>query len=142
VIVQAQIIDLLSSLTEELGLSLMLVTHDLAVVAQICSRAAVMYAGTIAEIGTVDGLYHAPGHPYTAKLFAATPDLMGDRPLVSIPGAPPRLDEVLPPGCPFEPRCSERFEPCSEARPPLYEAGDSLAACYLNDPSLAGAGVR
>jgi peptide/nickel transport system ATP-binding protein len=133
VIVQAQILDLLTMLTEELGLALVLVTHDLAVVAQVCPRAAVMYAGEVAEMGPVDALYHQPGHPYTAKLFAATPDLRASRPLTSIPGSPPRLDEPPPPGCAFEPRCSERMPRCTDAPPPLYEAPKTLAACYLND---------
>src|SRR5437660_1806479 len=78
VMVQAQILELLVGLTNDLGLSLILVTHDLPVVAQVCDRAAVMYAGEIVEAGPIDTLYHEPRHPYTRLLFAATPDLLGD----------------------------------------------------------------
>ena len=104
VMVQAQILELLVSLTEDLGLALVLVTHDLPLVSQVCTRAAVMYAGRIAEIGSTRDLYHAPIHPYTRMLFAATPDLRGDAPVTSIPGTPPRLDRPIV-GCPFQPRC-------------------------------------
>ena len=96
VMVQAQILELLDSLCREFGLALILVTHDLPVVAQLCTRAAVMYAGEIVESGRVDDLYHAPRHPYTRLLFAATPDLAReDGGIASIPGAPPRLDRPL-----------------------------------------------
>src|SRR5215472_3413620 len=91
VMVQAQILDLLTRLSSELGLALVLVTHDLPVVAQTCGRAAVMYAGEIAECGPMETLFHQPRHPYTRLLFAATPDLYGDEEVVSIGGAPPRL---------------------------------------------------
>ncbi len=104
VMVQAQILELLVGLSDELGLALVLVTHDLPVVAQICQRAAVMYAGEIVETGTTDALFHATRHPYTRLLFAATPDLYGDDEVASIPGTPPRLDEPVT-GCPFRPRC-------------------------------------
>jgi peptide/nickel transport system ATP-binding protein len=94
VMVQAQILELLTSLTNDFGLALVLVTHDLPVVAQVCERAAVMYAGRVAELGSVDRLFHDPRHPYTRLLFAATPDLYGDEAVASIPGAPPRLDRA------------------------------------------------
>jgi peptide/nickel transport system ATP-binding protein len=135
VMVQAQILELLDGLCRDLGLALILVTHDLPIVAQLCGRGAVMYAGEIVEHGPVDALYHAPRHPYTRLLFAATPDLESgpDEEIVSIPGAPPRLDRELT-GCPFAPRCDSAFEPCTVARPALrqLEAGHS-AACHLND---------
>ncbi|HEY1616726.1 MAG TPA: ABC transporter ATP-binding protein [Streptosporangiaceae bacterium] len=131
VMVQAQILDLLVRLSQELGLALVLVTHDLPVVAQTCQRAAVMYAGEIAETGPTDSLYHDTRHPYTRLLFAATPDLYGDEPVTSIPGVPPRLDRPVP-GCPFQPRCDRAFEPCGSVRPVLAPvATGHAAACHL-----------
>jgi peptide/nickel transport system ATP-binding protein len=133
VMVQAQILDLLDALCRDFGLALLLVTHDLPVVAQLCDRAAVMYAGEIVERGTVDELYHDPRHPYTRLLFAATPDLYGESTPVSIPGSPPRLDRPLR-GCPFRSRCDRAFERCSAERPLLRElARGRAAACHLND---------
>jgi peptide/nickel transport system ATP-binding protein len=133
VMVQAQILELLTGLAEELGLALVLVTHDLPVVAEICDRAAVMYAGAIVESGPMDGLFHSPRHPYTRLLFAATPDLYGDDPVLSIPGAPPRLDQDLT-GCPFHPRCDKAFDRCRQERPALRRIdGIREAACHLND---------
>ena len=90
VMVQAQILDLLTRLTDDLGLALILVTHDLPVVAQVCDRAAVMYAGRFVEVGPLDALFHDPHHPYTRMLFQATPDLHRRTQVASIPGAPPR----------------------------------------------------
>jgi oligopeptide/dipeptide ABC transporter ATP-binding protein len=134
VMVQAQILELLVSLTNDLGLALVLVTHDLPVVAQTCSSAAVMYAGKIVEQASTDVLYHDPRHPYTRLLFSATPDLYGEGTVVSIPGAPPRLDRELA-GCPFAPRCDRAFEPCPTVEPEVRTLGDRhAAACHLNDP--------
>jgi peptide/nickel transport system ATP-binding protein len=140
VMVQAQILDLLEHLSEELGLALVLVTHDLPLVAQVCPRAAVMYAGEIVETGSTDSLYHETRHPYTRLLFAATPDLYGDEVITSIPGAPPRLDRPVD-GCPFQPRCDRAFEPCGARRPPLLQvATGHAAACHHNDtPATAAA---
>jgi peptide/nickel transport system ATP-binding protein len=133
VMVQAQILELLDSLCRDFGLALLLVTHDLPVVAQLCDRAAVMYAGEIVEHGSVDPLYHEPRHPYTRLLFAATPDLHGEGIPASIPGAPPRLDLPLV-GCPFHTRCDRAFARCTEERPLLRELeGGRSAACHLND---------
>jgi oligopeptide/dipeptide ABC transporter ATP-binding protein len=133
VMVQAQILELLDSLCRDFGLALLLVTHDLPVVAQLCDRAAVMYAGEIVEHGPVDALFHDPRHPYTRLLFAATPDLHGNGAPVSIPGAPPRLDRPLE-GCPFRPRCDRAFDRCAVQHPPLRELdGEREAACHLND---------
>jgi oligopeptide/dipeptide ABC transporter ATP-binding protein len=126
VMVQAQIMDLLVRLTEELGLALVLVTHDLPVVAQICQRAGVMYAGEIVETGTTDALFHATRHPYTRLLFAATPDLYGNEQVTSIPGIPPRLDEPIT-GCPFRPRCDSVIERCELERPVLLAVGADAA---------------
>jgi peptide/nickel transport system ATP-binding protein len=140
VMVQAQILELLDGLCRDFGLALVLVTHDLPVVAQVCSRAAVMYAGEIVESGRVDDLYHAPRHPYTRLLFAATPDLATqDGEIASIPGAPPRLDRPLT-GCPFRERCDSAFEPCASERPLLQRVGaEHSAACHLNDRVAAPA---
>jgi len=133
VMVQAQILELLDSLCSDFGLALLLVTHDLPVVAELCDRAAVMYAGEIVEQGPVDALYHEPRHPYTRLLFAATPDLYGEGVPASIPGAPPRLDRPLV-GCPFHTRCDRAFARCVDERPLLKELdGDRSAACHLND---------
>ena len=133
VMVQAQILELLSGLSGELGLALVLVTHDLPVVAQVCERAAVMYAGEIVESGPMDELFHSPRHPYTRLLFAATPDLYGQEGVVSIPGAPPRLDQDII-GCPFHPRCDKAFDRCRVERPQLKSvAAAHEAACHLND---------
>jgi oligopeptide/dipeptide ABC transporter ATP-binding protein len=133
VMVQAQILELLVALSNDFGLALVLVTHDLPVVAQVCERAAVMYAGEIVETGPTEALFHSPRHPYTRLLFAATPDLYGEENVASIPGTPPRLDRPIV-GCPFRPRCDRAFGRCEEARPVLKPVADrQAAACHLND---------
>jgi peptide/nickel transport system ATP-binding protein len=134
VMVQAQILELLVGLTVDLGLAVIIVTHDLPLVAQVCERAVVMYAGRTAESGPIDALFHDPRHPYTRLLFEATPDLIGEVDVVSIPGAPPRLDRPLV-GCPFEPRCDRAFDRCKVDTPRL-DVVDARheAACHLNDP--------
>ncbi len=135
VMVQAQILQLLVELARDLDLALILVTHDLPAVAQVCDLAAVMYAGEIVETGSMDSLFHEPKHPYTRLLFAATPDLYGEEEVISIPGAPPRLDREIT-GCPFMPRCDSVFEPCSSQRPGLLDvAVGRRAACHRNDPT-------
>jgi len=133
VMVQAQILELLVRLAEELDLALVLVTHDLPVVAQVCERAVVMYAGEVVESGPMDALFHAPRHPYTRLLFAATPSLHGEEAVLSIPGTPPRLDvEIV--ACPFHPRCDRVFDRCRIERPVLKPIDDRRrAACHLND---------
>ena len=144
VMVQAQILELLVTLSttlgQELGLTVILVTHDLPVIAQVCQRAAVMYAGEIVESGPIDDLFHEPRHPYTRLLFAATPDLYGEEAVVSIPGAPPRLDREIV-GCPFRPRCDKAFDRCVTEHPALIPLGPGrAAACHLNDDDRAFAG--
>ena len=115
----------------------MLVTHDLPLVTQVCERAVVMYAGRTAESAPVDTLFHDPRHPYTRLLFAATPDLTGDSDVVSIPGAPPRLDRPLV-GCPFASRCDRTFDRCRVDTPELVMvAARHQAACHLNDAEHA-----
>ncbi|MGZ4346881.1 MAG: ABC transporter ATP-binding protein [Gaiellaceae bacterium] len=133
VMVQAQILELLDALCRDFGLALLLVTHDLPVVAQLCDRAAVMYAGELVEQGSMDALFHEPRHPYTRLLFAATPDLLGNGLPVSIPGAPPRLDRPIE-GCPFRARCDRAFARCVDERPLLRTVAPKHgAACHLND---------
>jgi peptide/nickel transport system ATP-binding protein len=132
VMVQAQILELLVGLADDFGLTLVLVTHDLPVVAQVCPRAAVMYAGEVVEIGSTDTLYHDPRHPYTRLLFSATPDIDAEDDVVSIPGTPPRLDHEIT-GCPFAPRCDRTFAPCASEKPRLLGTGAGhAAACHLN----------
>ena len=136
VMVQAQILELLVGLTRDLGLTLFLVTHDLPVVAQVCERAAVMYAGEIVESASLDELFHEPRHPYTRLLFAATPDLYGEDQVLSIPGVPPRLDMGIV-GCPFRERCDSAFDRCVAERPMLQDVGaDHRAACHLNERTV------
>jgi oligopeptide/dipeptide ABC transporter ATP-binding protein len=135
VMVQAQILELLQSLSKEFGLTVVFVTHDLPLVAQVCDRAAVMYGGILAETGPVEDLYHDARHPYTRMLFAAVPDPTGGSEVISIPGAPPRLDRPID-GCPFQPRCDRAFEPCGDVRPAVIEVEPNHeAACHLNDPA-------
>ena len=135
VLVQAQILDLLRELRDELGLSVVLVTHDLGVVAEMCDRVVVMYGGTVAETASVDDLFHRPRHPYTQALLAAFPDL--DRPaevLRTIPGAPPRLDPP-PPGCRFAARCALAVERCRHETPELRAlVPGQRVSCHLAEP--------
>jgi oligopeptide/dipeptide ABC transporter ATP-binding protein len=140
VMVQAQILELLVALSDDLGLALILVTHDLPVVAQVCQRAAVMYAGRIVETGPVDTLYHEPAHPYTRLLFAATPDLDGSKRVASIPGAPPRLDAPLT-GCPFRPRCDRAVEVCETVDPESRPVGHGHEAACHRAETVAGTAV-
>jgi peptide/nickel transport system ATP-binding protein len=141
VMVQAQILELIVDLTSEAGMALILVTHDLSVVAQVCQRVAVLYAGEIIETGPTQVLNNHARHPYTRQLFAATPDLEDEKAPDAIPGTPPRLDRPLA-GCPFRPRCNSAFEPCDHDRPRLSLLEDQhLVACHLThvDPFAAGA---
>jgi len=132
VTVQAQILDLLKELTRETGSSLLLITHDLGVVARYADRVAVMYGGRIVETAPARALYKNPRHPYTRGLMASVPRLDGDagRPLVPIDGQPPDLAR-LPAGCAFSPRCREVGDICRTDRPPLSAAGERhLKACF------------
>jgi oligopeptide/dipeptide ABC transporter ATP-binding protein len=137
VMVQAQILDLLERLTEELDLALVLVTHDLPMVTETCRRAAIMYAGKIVEEGPTDVLYTDPRHPYTRLLFEAMPEILDDREVASIPGSPPRLDRPIV-GCSFAPRCPAAGDVCRTHEPVTrLLAARHEAACHLNDPALA-----
>jgi peptide/nickel transport system ATP-binding protein len=132
VTVQAQILDLLKELTRETGSSLLLITHDLGVVARYADRVAVMYAGRIVETAAARELYKRPRHPYTVGLMASVPRLDSDARvrLVPIEGQPPDL-AALPPGCAFSPRCRFAADPCRLAPPPLVDVGDGhLRACF------------
>lgn len=142
VMVQAQIMDLLHKLCDERDLAMVLVSHDLPLVAQVCSRINVMYAGECIESGPVDELFDQAGHPYTRMLLAATPDIDSDDALRSIPGSPPRLDRRVT-GCAFRPRCDVSFERCADERPDVLQIGRThVAACHHNDPSAAGSGAE
>jgi peptide/nickel transport system ATP-binding protein len=130
--IQAQIISLLRRLCKEHGAAVMLVTHDMGVIAETCDRVAVMYAGRIAEIGPVSSVIHAPAHPYTVGLMGSIPAMDEDRPrLLQIDGSMPRLN-AIPPGCAFNPRCPRVFDRCRVERPELMAAGATRAACWLH----------
>jgi peptide/nickel transport system ATP-binding protein len=128
--IQAQIISLLKRLCKDHGAAVMLVTHDMGVIAETCDRVAVMYAGRIAEIGPVHEVIHASAHPYTAGLMGSIPAMDEDRErLLQIDGAMPRLT-AIPRGCAFNPRCPRVFERCRVERPELLPAGATRAACW------------
>ncbi|MFC7474759.1 ABC transporter ATP-binding protein [Dankookia sp. GCM10030260] len=133
--IQAQIIALLKNLAREKGTAMMLVTHDMGVIAETADRVAVMYAGRIAEIGPVRTVVKTPKHPYSAGLMASIPPL--DRKvahLAGIEGSMPRLS-AIPQGCAFNPRCPHVFARCRIERPELLETGSTRAACWLYDPA-------
>jgi peptide/nickel transport system ATP-binding protein len=130
--IQAQIITLLKDLTRDHGTAVMLVTHDMGVIAETADRVAVMYAGRIVEIGPVGAVIRAPAHPYSDGLMASIPSLehrVGR--LRQIDGAMPRLD-AIPPGCRFHPRCPRAFDRCLVEQPELMAAGATRAACWLH----------
>jgi oligopeptide/dipeptide ABC transporter ATP-binding protein len=135
VMIQAQILELLSELGREMGMSVILVTHDLGVVAQTCDRVVVMYGGRVAEEADTSRLFADPQHPYTQRLLASFPDVSNpDRRLRGIPGSPPHLD-AMPPGCPFAPRCPHVFDRCNLEVPPPFDLRDGRrASCFLVEP--------
>ena len=131
--IQAQIISLLKRLCKDHGAAVMLVTHDMGVIAETSDRVAVMYAGRIAEIGPVHGVIHAPAHPYTVGLMGSIPAMDDERErLLQIDGTMPRLT-AIPRGCAFNPRCPHVFDRCRVQRPDLLDAGATRAACWLHD---------
>ena len=141
VMVQAQILELLERLRTELGLSLILITHDLSVVAETCDRALVMYAGRVAEEGAIGEIFRRPRHPYTQKLLSSFPNIRADRRTLDvIPGSPPDL-RMPPPGCRFAPRCSFAMAVCSEVVPPEVTFGDVRVTCHLYPPGSDGVPV-
>jgi len=134
--IQAQIIALLKRLCREQRTAVMLVTHDMGVIAETADRVAVMYAGRIAEIGPVADVIHRPQHPYTVGLMGSIPSLSekSER-LAQIEGSMPRLT-AIPPGCAFHPRCAKAFDRCMRERPDLMPARTSRAACWLHDTDV------
>ncbi len=132
--VQAQIIALLKRLCRQHGAAVMLITHDMGVIAETADRVAVMYAGRIVEIGPVRDVIKAPLHPYTKGLMGSIPSLIGEHDrLTQIPGSMPRLT-AIPAGCAFHPRCPRAFVPCPTFRPVLQPAERSQVACWLYHP--------
>ena len=136
VTVQAQLLDLIKRLNQETGTAVLIITHDLGVVADLCDRVMVMYAGQIVESGTADEIFDHPQHPYTKGLMQSVPRLgphVRDR-LVPVEGMPPDL--IAPPqGCRFRPRCAYALPKCMEAPPAFYLGGDHRSACWLADPA-------
>lgn len=140
--IQAQIIGLLKNICKQKGAAVMLITHDMGVIAETCDRVAVMYAGRIVEIGPVHQVIHQPQHPYTVGLMASIPDIENDRErLNQIDGSMPRLN-AIPAGCAFNPRCSEVFTKCKQVKPELKTV-DGLThtevACWLQGDLTRGA---
>jgi oligopeptide/dipeptide ABC transporter ATP-binding protein len=136
VTIQAQILDLLRSLQQKMGLAILLITHDLGVVAEMADRVAVMYAGRIVEEAPVQQLFADPKHPYTRGLMASIPGGAPGARLRAIQGTVPPLGE-LPRGCSFTPRCPNRFEPCPKAPPGITDFGNGQTVkCYLHGPAV------
>ena len=136
--VQAQIIALIKRLGRDHGTAVMLVTHDMGVIAETCDRVAVMYAGRIAEIGPVQDIVQNPLHPYAKGLMGAIPTLAGEeKRLVQIPGSMPRLS-AIPAGCSFNPRCAFAFDRCRVERPEPLPQGAQAVACHLYDTAARG----
>jgi peptide/nickel transport system ATP-binding protein len=134
---QAQIIALLKRLCRDHGTAVMLVTHDMGVIAETADRVAVMYAGRVAEIGPVRQVVQHPQHPYTVGLMGSIPSIGEDvERLPQIDGAMPRLGSI-PPGCAFNPRCPKVMDRCRVDRPDLLPAGETQAACWLHAPEVA-----
>ena len=138
--IQAQIITLLKNICKSRGAAVMLITHDMGVIAETCDRVAVLYAGRVAEIGPVHNVINNPAHPYTAGLMSSIPDMEQDRErLNQIDGAMPRLN-AIPAGCAYNPRCPQTFARCLAERPDLMDAGATRAACWLR--ADAGTSVK
>ena len=133
VTIQAQVLDLMKSLQEELGMAIMMITHDLGVIADIADEVVVMYAGKVVERGSLDQIFEHPLHPYTKGLLASIPELGAERQkkLYSIPGTVPR-PLAMPPGCAFAPRCQEAFSSCQELPPLELIEGDHATRCWLH----------
>jgi oligopeptide/dipeptide ABC transporter ATP-binding protein len=133
VTIQAQYLDVLKDIQQESGVALIFVTHNLGIVAKMCDKMAVMYAGKIVEQGSVRDLFRAAKHPYTQALLGSMPKLGSKEPLYAIPGQPPNLAQ-LPPGCAFHPRCAYAMPQCSEQEPADRRlAADWTARCWLLD---------
>src|SRR5437660_2771389 len=133
VIVQAQVLQLMRALKEKLGLSMMMISHDLSIVAEVCEKVAILYAGHVVEYGDIGEIFKEPLHPYTQGMLGAFPSIKGERKkLVSIPGQPPDLLKP-PPGCPFYPRCPFAMEVCKTKFPEMKKmgSGEHYVSCYL-----------
>src|SRR5437870_5604726 len=142
VTIQAQVLDLMREMKAAFDLSLLLITHDLGVIAETADRVAVMYAGRIVETGPVRAIFKQPAHPYTRGLLASIPGGTPGHRLRAIEGSVPLLG-ALPTGCAFHPRCPDRFEPCTSVPPPDYPVGaDQTAKCYLYDRQSAVRGPQ
>jgi oligopeptide/dipeptide ABC transporter ATP-binding protein len=138
VTIQAQYLNMLKDLQRRTGVALLFITHNLGIVAKMCDRVAVMYAGKIVEQGPVREIYLRPRHPYTKALISSIPKIGNKDPLYAIPGHPPDL-AVLPPGCSFHPRCAQVFGRCSEEEPRDFELGPNhRTRCWLVDGSRPG----
>ena len=130
VTIQAQVLELLKSLERDLGMTLILITHDMGIVAEMTKRVVVLYAGRVAEVADTRSIYNNPKHPYTAALLQSVPTIDRRKNLVPIPGSIPNLI-TPPPGCRFHPRCSYMVDKCKGEQPPLEVAGDvRQVACY------------
>jgi oligopeptide/dipeptide ABC transporter ATP-binding protein len=130
VTVQAQIMALLERIRRELGIAILFISHNLDLVAEICDRTFVMYAGSVVESGPVETLFATPKHPYTRQLLRCIPRLdWATGPMPTIPGLPPRSGE-LPPGCAFAPRCDVAEARCSSERPPVWREPGHMAVCW------------
>lgn len=139
VTIQAQILDLLASLRDKFGLTMLFISHDLAVVSKVADRVAVMYAGSLVELAAREQIFRAPAHPYTRGLIEAVPTLKTERsrPLETIEGTVPPL-RAVPPGCPFEPRCDLRIPECARSLPALVEIDPGhWARCPVANPGRA-----
>jgi len=131
VIVEAQFLDLLNELRHQFNLTVILISHNLGIVAQMAERVTVMYGGALAEMGTAEAIFGEPLHPYTQGLLASIPNIKLEQPkLVTMPGSPPDLVSP-PPGCPFEPRCPQRISMCASEKPPDLDQDGRKVACWL-----------
>ncbi|MCY7307791.1 MAG: ABC transporter ATP-binding protein [Rhodoferax sp.] len=139
VTIQAQLLDLLRDIQRDTGMAVVIITHNMGVIAEFADRVLVMYAGRVAEQGTVDAVFSTPRHPYTVGLLGSTPSLEREEArLTTIPGVLPQLSQILP-GCRFAPRCGRRTDACTAAKPPLVEfGGGQRVACFHGD--VAGPG--
>lgn len=131
VIVEAQFLDLLNELRHQFNLTILVISHNLGIVAQMADRVTVMYGGALAEMGTAEAIFGDPLHPYTQGLLASIPNIKLEQPkLVTMPGSPPDLVNP-PPGCPFEPRCPQRKSICAGEKPPDFDQDGRKVACWL-----------